>query len=86
MHALTSKTSAEVFEDLKNLRGECSVFVVLGNFVVFARFRMVLFVCGKVFEVLAWKRNGLGGILFKTITFPYGNIPNLSVGCFRTKT
>ena len=37
-HALTSKTSAEVFEDLKNLRGGFWVFGALGFFGVFARF------------------------------------------------
>ena len=79
----TPYTSAEVFEILKNLRGEFSVFEV---FCVFGRFRKVFANGGKVFFVFAKKRNGVGGIFFETITFPYGNNPNLGLGCFRKET
>ena len=55
-------------------------------FGVFARFGKVFANGGKVFEVFATKRNGLGGIFFETITFPYGNNSNLGLGCFSKET
>ena len=71
-----SKTSTESFRFLL-----CWVL-----FIVFATFRNVFAVLQKVFEVLAMKRNGFGGISLTTITLPYGNIPNLSLGCFLKET
>ena len=73
---LISRTSAEVFANIE----------VFGVFGVFARFGGVFANGGKVFGVFARKRNGLGGIFSETITFPYGNNPNLGLGCFRKET
>ena len=55
-------------------------------FEVFARFGRVFANGGEVFKVFARKRNGFGGIFFETITFRYGNNPNIGLGCFRKET
>ena len=62
------------------------VFEVFGVFEVFARFGKVFANGRKVWGFFARKRNGFGGIFFKTITFPCGNIPNLGLDCFRKET
>ena len=49
---------------------------------VFAKFRGGFGVLGNVFLALAMKRNGLGGIFFKTITFRCGNIQTPKFGLF----
>ena len=36
----------------------------------FCRFGIVFVYHGMVFDVFAWKRNGLGGMSSQTITFP----------------